>query len=191
MAPRSKAQNQAQREETRRQIIMTAFKAFAEKGYSSASMSYIAKEAGISKGLSYHYFSSKEEILQGIIEMLFAVGEGIEDMIKGKNPKDQLRFVVEMTFEYFVQNTDTVRFMTALALQPEVMHIIENKVKFQKAHGLKHYEGIFEKLGYDNAYAEAYAFGALLDGAGMGFLTLGDDYPLEDVKQKILTKYDL
>lgn len=191
MSPRTQAQNRALREETRQQILLAAFKAFAEKGYSSASMSYIAKEAGISKGLSYHYFNSKEEILQGIIDMLFAVGQGIEEAVKGMDAKEQLRYVVEMSFEYFQKNTDTVRFMTALALQPEVMHLVEEKVKFQKLHGLKQYEEIFKELGYDDPLAEAYAFGALLDGTGIGYLAMNADYPLERMKQKILKKYQL
>lgn len=191
MSPRSQAQNLAQREETRQHILMTAFKAFAEKGYGSASMSYIAKEAGVSKGLSYHYFQSKEEILQGIIDILFSVGDSIEEALQGKSPKEKLRLVVEMSFQYFTQNTDTVRFMTALALQPDVMHIIEDKFKSQKAEGINEYAKIFEELNYDDPLTEAFAFGALLDGTGIGYLAMDHDYPLEKMKLKILSKYEL
>ncbi len=191
MSPRSKAQNESQREETREKILMAAFKAFAEKGYSAASMSYIAKEAGISKGLSYHYFNSKEEILTGITDMLFAAGSSIEQAMEGKEPKEQLRMVIDLSFQYFKENTEIVRFMTALALQPEVMHIIEDKIKFQKAHGLEEYAKIFSALGYEDPLTEAYAFGALLDGTGLGFLAMAKDYPLEKMKNKILTKYQL
>lgn len=191
MSPRTKSQNQALREETRQQILMTALQAFAEKGFRSASMSYIAKEAGISKGLSYHYFGSKEEILLGILDLLFSVSEDLESHLEGLAGKEKLRRVIELTFHYFQSNTEIVRFMTALALQPDVMHLVKDKLKVQKEKNLDDYAKLFEELGYSDPLTEAYAFGALLDGTGMGFLAMEDDYPLDKMKEKILNKYQL
>ena len=48
-------------EPTRRNAILNAaLKEFASKGYDEASTNVIAKEAGISKGLMFHYVGSKE-----------------------------------------------------------------------------------------------------------------------------------
>ncbi len=41
---------------------------FAEKGLNNTTMQTIANEAGISKGLMYHYFSSKNDIMQACLE---------------------------------------------------------------------------------------------------------------------------
>jgi len=46
----------------RNAILNAALKEFATKGYSEASTNVIAKEAGISKGLMFHYVSSKENL---------------------------------------------------------------------------------------------------------------------------------
>jgi len=46
----------------RNAILNAALKEFARKGYSEASTNVIAKEAGISKGLMFHYVSSKENL---------------------------------------------------------------------------------------------------------------------------------
>jgi TetR/AcrR family transcriptional regulator len=43
-------------------IINAAIKEFAQKGYDSASTNEIVKEAGISKGLLFHYFQSKKQL---------------------------------------------------------------------------------------------------------------------------------
>jgi AcrR family transcriptional regulator len=43
-------------------IINAAIREFAQKGYSSASTNEIVKEAGISKGLLFHYFQNKKQL---------------------------------------------------------------------------------------------------------------------------------
>lgn len=40
-------------------ILNAALKEFAQKGYQNASTNEIVKEAGISKGLLFHYFNNK------------------------------------------------------------------------------------------------------------------------------------
>lgn len=54
------------REEKQQIIKGVALELFAEKGYEATSVNAIAKKAAISKGLLYHYFSSKEELLKVI-----------------------------------------------------------------------------------------------------------------------------
>ncbi len=50
------------------EIIKKSLELFAEKGYENTSVSDILKEVEISKGGLYHYFASKEEILDNISE---------------------------------------------------------------------------------------------------------------------------
>ena len=68
MSPRTALQFEEIREEKKRLILDTALKLFADKGYHSTSISIIAMEAGISKGLLYNYFESKESLLISLIE---------------------------------------------------------------------------------------------------------------------------
>lgn len=49
---------------TKEKIITTALRLFLLHGYQSVSLADVAKEAGITKGGIYHYFSGKEELLQ-------------------------------------------------------------------------------------------------------------------------------
>jgi len=50
----------------KQQILAAAEKIFAHKGYQEATISDVAKEAGISEATVYEYFSSKEELLFSI-----------------------------------------------------------------------------------------------------------------------------
>jgi AcrR family transcriptional regulator len=53
-------------EERRRLLLEAAVRVFARSGYHGARVSDIAEEAGVAHGLLYHYFASKEDVLQTI-----------------------------------------------------------------------------------------------------------------------------
>ncbi len=53
-------------EEKRRQILDAAVRVFARRGFHTSRVGDIAEEAGIAHGLLYHYFSSKDEVLQTV-----------------------------------------------------------------------------------------------------------------------------
>lgn len=55
-------------QEKREQIIRAAMNEFAVRGYDQASTNTIVKEAGISKGLLFHYFGSKKKLFLFIYE---------------------------------------------------------------------------------------------------------------------------
>jgi AcrR family transcriptional regulator len=64
----------------RRQILDAAVRVFARQGFHTCRVADIADEAGVAYGLVYHYFSSKEEILDTLFlerwdVMLAAISE--------------------------------------------------------------------------------------------------------------------
>jgi TetR/AcrR family fatty acid metabolism transcriptional regulator len=52
--------------EKRRQILRAAIAVFARSGYHTSRVADVAKEAGVAYGLVYHYFGSKEDLLETI-----------------------------------------------------------------------------------------------------------------------------
>jgi AcrR family transcriptional regulator len=60
-------------EERRTKIIESATQVFARQGFANTRMDDVAEEAGLSKGLLYWYFKSKEEIIIAIADVLFGV----------------------------------------------------------------------------------------------------------------------
>lgn len=63
MAPINEEQKEQIRIERKNQIMKAALRVFAENGIKLTKISMIAAEAGVSHGLLYHYFKSKEEVL--------------------------------------------------------------------------------------------------------------------------------
>ncbi len=60
----------AKADETRARILSSAMDIFREKGYEKTTMRAISKQAGVSVGNAYYYFSSKEELVQGFYDRM-------------------------------------------------------------------------------------------------------------------------
>ena len=56
--------------DTKERILETALELFAQRGYLGTSMSDIAGELGITKGALYKHYTSKQEILNSIVERM-------------------------------------------------------------------------------------------------------------------------
>lgn len=54
--------------ERRVELLETAMRLFAERGYDNVSVRAVAREAGVAPGLAYHYFDSKERMFAEAIE---------------------------------------------------------------------------------------------------------------------------
>jgi len=66
---------------TREDIIRVATHAFAERGYSGASMRIIAEQVGIRKSSLFHHFSSKEALFEAVFaDILVALSGLLQDL---------------------------------------------------------------------------------------------------------------
>ena len=86
-------------------------RAFARKGYHACRVGEIASEAGVAYGLVYHYFTSKDEILETIFrdtwtQMLAAI-EAVEE--EGAPAAEQLRKVAAIVLRTWKRDPDLVR----------------------------------------------------------------------------------
>jgi len=72
--PRNKEQNEKVKDERREQILAAALGLFAGKGLSATRITDITERTGISQGLIYHYFPSKEAIFTELI------GKGLSNL---------------------------------------------------------------------------------------------------------------
>ncbi len=191
MSPRSAQDNARVREQSRQQILLAALQAFAEKGYAAASMAHIAREAGVSKGLAYHYFDSKEDLLRGIFDMMVEESAQLHEGWDNKTPRQQLHQLITASLQYIRNHTDTMRFLISLSVQPAVVKDLEELMNRQREEMMLLYKQLFADLGYDDPDIEAYYLGALLDGTALGYLSLQNAYPLTQLEQKLLKKYQL
>ncbi len=85
-APRRTPRAEAHAESQRERILDAAQKCFNEQGFHGASMAQIAETAGISAGLAYRYFESKNAIMLAIIAReLEGKRARIQELCSGRN----------------------------------------------------------------------------------------------------------
>jgi AcrR family transcriptional regulator len=89
-------------EERRIKIIESATIVFARQGFANTRMDDVADEAGLSKGLLYWYFKSKEEIIIAIADVLFGVE--FRKMQKLSVEGRTARACLEEFLEFFLQD---------------------------------------------------------------------------------------
>jgi len=108
-------------EDRREQIAEAAMRVFAQKGYMRATNKDIAREAGITTGLIYHYFDSKEALLKAIVELRSPV-----QLTRSLTPEMLALPVETLLRSLLLQMLDVVegeQFVQLLRVYlPEVMH---------------------------------------------------------------------
>ena len=124
------------RTDRRRQILDAAVKVFATSGFHGARVGDIAEEAGVAYGLVYHYFKSKEELLETIFrdtwtQMLARVRE-VEG--SGVDASEQVRQVTALLLRTWRRDPDLVRVLVReVTRSPHVQQEIEEITEGMKA----------------------------------------------------------
>jgi AcrR family transcriptional regulator len=84
---------------------------FAAKGYQATRVGDIAEEAGVAHGLLYHYFRSKDEVLEAVFHenwsLLVARIESVEET--DESAADQLRHIAAIILRTWLHLPDVVR----------------------------------------------------------------------------------
>jgi TetR/AcrR family transcriptional regulator, fatty acid metabolism regulator protein len=97
----------------RRLILDAAVRVFARQGYDDARVGDVAKEAGVAYGLVYHYFGSKDGVLEAVFReqwgrLLAAVALAEET---GQTAPEQLELVVKIVLRAWRDDPDLVRLL--------------------------------------------------------------------------------
>ncbi|MDP9812315.1 AcrR family transcriptional regulator [Rhizobium tibeticum] len=100
------------KEENRGKLIAAARKAFAEKGYSAASMDELTAEAGLTRGALYHNFGDKRGLLAAVVEQIDSEMAARAQQIGARTGNDWLGLLAEGAA--YIE----------MALDPEVQRIV-------------------------------------------------------------------
>lgn len=97
--------------EKRRLILRAAITVFARSGYHTSRVSDVAKEAGVAYGLVYHYFGSKEDLLEQIFRRTWSrMLEAVEEVERTDvSARDQLAGVARIVLGAWQVDPDLVR----------------------------------------------------------------------------------
>ncbi len=113
--PRSPENNQQIRDARRDSILRAAERVFAQKGFSFTKISDIAAEAGLSHGLVYHYFRSKEALFAALMdEMMMQLESQFDE--EGESPRQRLTRTLTASFERMQNSPESMQLMTQAML---------------------------------------------------------------------------
>ena len=105
------------------------------------------------------------------------------------DPTEKVKFLIEQGFEWIVEHEEFSKTIMSLSLQvanfPAIKRMIDAKVDGYKTLMTQ----LFTELGFQNPEMEAYLFGALFDGIGLQYVTVGDRIDTETIKDFLLNKY--
>lgn len=87
-------------DQRRLELIKATYHEVAEKGYSAVTLQDIAKRAGVSKGSTLYYFSTKEDLFLGALEWIISVvHERIHEAIaSASDPVSKMKAVIGVIF---------------------------------------------------------------------------------------------
>jgi len=98
-------------EDKRRHLLDAAVRVFARKGFHASRVGDIAEEAGVAHGLLYHYFRSKDEVLEAVFHenwsVLVARIASVEET--DEPAADQLRHIATIVLRTWLHLPDVVR----------------------------------------------------------------------------------
>ena len=171
-------------EDKRRQLLDAAVRVFARKGYHASRVGDIAEEAGVAHGLLYHYFESKDQVLEAVFHenwsVLLARIASVEET--DEPAPDQLRHIATIVLRTWLHLPDVVRVVIReFGRSPELAERIGDLAQpidaIQRVieRGIR--RGEFRK-DVDPVFAAAVVYGSideLLTGWVLGRLPAGED----------------
>lgn len=189
--PKTKEQFAEIRQRSITTIKETALELFAQKGFHNTSISDIAKAAGISKGLMYNYFDSKDALLFSILGDAIEVGEKLfhDALASSEDAFEQLKYLTEQTIIWIKANSGYWKLLVSLAFQPEAMQKLAPTLREKEMETMGKAIEIFQRLNLERPEAEAMFYGAIMDGIVIQYIQIGEDYPLDMMKDMILERY--
>lgn len=99
---------------TRQQLLEAALRVIGRKGFAAATVDEIVREAGVSKGVAYYHFKSKESLVENIIAQEIATIESLlKDVVDREG--DPMRALVSMLqafAEHLFDHQDLARLLS-------------------------------------------------------------------------------
>ncbi len=149
LTKRSK-RRERERQKRIRSILKAALEIFSEKGYDRTTTDEIADFAGLSKGLLYFYFGSKEDIfvsllLDGMDNLIKRLQKNIKDQ---DSPEEQLVSFIRTEYDFYSSNLKFFKLLNSTYSGYVLGKISpENRQKFVAKHyeEVKILEKIFER----------------------------------------------
>ncbi|UZR93854.1 TetR/AcrR family transcriptional regulator [Chondrinema litorale] len=190
MSPKTPNQFQEIREKSREHLLAVSMRLFALNGYQATSISQIAKEAGVAKGALYHYFDSKETLLEEVIKLgLTNIQELFNDEeLKSGDAKEQLRKLMQKTFKSMETDKEFWSLYASLITQMRGSEKLKEIFRPLVISTFDMLTNLLESNGVPDARMRALSIGGMIDGVALHYMYVMEEYPFEEVTDYIIDK---
>lgn len=172
-------------------ILDAAVLLFSKAGYHATSISDIATVAGVSKGLMYNYFGSKEVLLLAIIDhasaKMFSVALVTTEQAGSFNIV--LRRFLDSFQRLLQSHKEYLAFQISLLVQPDLKEVVRVPIQRRAEQLLQAMVEMFSAQGCDNADVLARRFVMELDGLTLHYLAVFEDLPLDTMIDRLFDNY--
>ena len=171
----------------KQKIFDAAMTLFESRGYFATTVEQITTEAGVSKGLVYNYFSSKEELLVALIEHATTTMASVaEPPAADASLEASLAGLVDRFFDFLKAHRRFLKLQLTLMLMPELGEIVAEPQRRRAELLLGVTRSLFERAQVANPKRKARLLLALLDGVALHYLCIYERYPLAAMKPHVL-----
>ena len=190
MSPRTEKQNSEIRMQKKELIVATALVIFSEKGYLGTSMQSISKQVGVSKGNLYNYFESKEELLESVLmKGMLEFSEVLSSYATGLSTEEDFEKAIRGNIEALKLNTTYWKLYFSLLTQPQAQPLFQKIFAPFLEDYMKVFENYFKSKGDENPQVTSMLLGSSIDGISLGYLMMGETYPIDEVLNKLIEKF--
>ena len=186
---RSKQLNQRMREASRGRILETALELFGEHGYDRTSIKMIAAGAGISQGLLYNYFPSKDAVLTAIFKQSMEDVQASFAQAEAGDPSERIERLVRGAFEILRRNQAFWRLSYGVRMQSGVLAGLGKRMTKWTTTINQTLTRYLREAGVAHPELEAAILFALIDGVSQHFVLDPDRYPLDAVAARIVDQF--
>lgn len=185
--PRNPKQYDTIRKEKKHLIMAAALELFAENGYHATTISQIAQKAGISKGLSYNYFESKQAILDELI--IHGLDQIFSHLDLDKNDaisETEFVYFIKQNFKLLNENMQHWKLFYALMLQPKVAENFMKDYIEKTEPFFKMLAEFIQSNGSTDLEGDLIAISSMLEGAFLYCVVAPEIFPREIMQEKII-----
>ncbi len=172
--------------EKQERILNCALELFAEQGFDATPTSKVAKAAGVSEGLIFRHFESKNGLLDAILEHGREKADDLYANVlsSGLSPVEMLRDIITLPFKIDESQFQFWKLVYALKWQTDQYDSSVSNPVYEKL------TEIFTELNYADPRAEADLVLLFIDGLATTIL-LKDKTNLDDIRAVMLSKYNI
>jgi len=173
-------------------IMNTALELFSQNGYQATTIDLIAKTAGISKGLLYNYFESKEKLLEAILIQGF---DYFTDIIRLNQEEQTAGQKLTNLMHNFVQslqaNMSFWKLYQNIITQQSIASKLAGFNQFYQEQFFPLVMGIFleiyqDRLSSQEIELEVLLFGSIMDGVAFDYTVMPEMYPLQTICDRVI-----